>query len=408
MVATGRPRCDPYCGSGRAAAVALQLDRRFVGAEILEKYHALAEETAATPPPLPTALQLQPQPQPQPTARPILTMVNGVAPVIASAMQRTKKDPIAVLLAKATACGVRFRISGATLKIAGADALHRDDQACLRRYAEDIRLRLEPPAPTVDLLDQLDVEVEVITDAARAREALAALLAPAFGFDLETAPLSGNGSAMPWNGITKDGRRAVHQPAPESRDGLDPLRAMPRTAQIFDPTTATVLIIDFQHVPISVLKALEHKKLVIHNSAFEHAMLLAQGIRLRRTWCTLQMARLVYGAERGGLRLADIAAELLDLELPKDEQVSDWRAERLSESQLGYAAADAVIAQRIADKLWVELDEMPAAHSSSATRPCRRSLPCGSPVSLSTAQCTSRRSPPGKQPTSRRTTSSSP
>ena len=43
-------------------------------------------------------------------------------------------------------------------------------------------------------------------------------------------------------------------------------------------------------------------------------MLLAQGIRLRRTWDTLQMARLAYGAERGGLRLAEIAADLLNLE----------------------------------------------------------------------------------------------
>ena len=36
--------------------------------------------------------------------------------------------------------------------------------------------------------------------------------------------------------------------------------------------------------------------------------------------------------------------------------MSDWRAERLSESQITYAAADAVAAQRIAVKLWPELD----------------------------------------------------
>ena len=95
--------------------------------------------------------------------------------VIAPAMRRAKKDPVATLLAKATACGVRFRIAGTTLKIAGAAALHPDDQACLRRYIEDIRQRLEPPAAVVDLLEQLDVEIEVITDESRAREVLAAL-----------------------------------------------------------------------------------------------------------------------------------------------------------------------------------------------------------------------------------------
>ena len=105
-------------------------------------------------------------------------------------------------------------------------------------------------------------------------------------------------------------------------------------------------------MPIAVLEALEDPPLLIHDAAFEHALLRAQGIRLRRAWCTLQMARLAYGAERGGLRLADIAADLLGVDLPKDEQSGDWGADRLSEAQLTYAAADAVIAQRVAGKLW--------------------------------------------------------
>jgi hypothetical protein len=80
----------------------------------------------------------------------------------------------------------------------------------------------------------------------------------------------------------------VHQPAPANKDGLDPLKAVPRLAQIYDPATAMVFIIDFRTVPVSVLKALEHRQLIIHNSTFEHSMLLPQGIRLRRTWDTLQ------------------------------------------------------------------------------------------------------------------------
>ena len=196
--------------------------------------------------------------------------------------------------------------------------------------------------------------------------------------------------------VTKDGRRAVHQPAPESKDGLDPLKAAPRLAQIYDPTTATVYIIDFRHVPIEVLEALEHRPLIIHNAAFEHAMLAAQGVRLRRTYCTLQMARLAYGAERGGLRLAEIAAELLDLELPKDEQVSRLarrRACRKRSSTTPRSTRSSHSASPASSgPSWTPARATP---SSSATPPCRRSPPCASPASRSTARSTSRRSPLG-------------
>jgi DNA polymerase I len=283
--------------------------------------------------------------------------MTSVLPVLGPALRRAKKDPIARLLAAATAVGVRFRISGATLQVAGAWRLHPDDEVVLWRYLEDIRTRLEPPAPEVDLLEQLDVEVEVITDPGRAEAVLGELRGHGtLGFDIETTPIVGNGSAAPWIRITKDGRRAVHQPRPQDKDGLDPLRATVRLAQLYDPNAEMVYVIDFKHVPITVLEAITDLPLLIHNAAFEHVMLLAQGIRLRRTFCSLQLARLTYGAERGGLRLADIAADLLDLDLPKDEQVSDWGARRLSYSQLTYAAADAVVVHRVGTKLWAGLD----------------------------------------------------
>jgi DNA polymerase I len=276
----------------------------------------------------------------------------------AALMRRAKKDPIAKLLGAANEDGVKFRIAGATLVVDGAGALHPDDRAVLRQYLPDLRLRLEPPAPERDLLEDLDLEIEVITDAARAREAIAALGPGSLGFDIETMPTAANGADRPWIKVTKAGRRAVHQPAGNDNAGLDPFRSRPRLAQIYDPTTRTVLILDLLHMPIAVLKALEGRRLAVHNSAFEHVMLGAKGIHLRNTYCTLLMARLVIGAERGGLRLAEVAAEVLDgLELPKVEQVSDWSAERLSEQQLTYAALDAVVAHMLAAPLWRALDE---------------------------------------------------
>ena len=173
---------------------------------------------------------------------------------LAAAMKRARTDPIARLLAAATAAGVRFRISGATLQVAGADALHPDDRSCLRRYLPDIRRRIEPPAPEVDLLDLLDVDVEVITDAGRAGEVLASLRGRgALGFDIETAPRERNGGP-PWAQITKAGRLAVHQPKQQGDAGLDPIRAAPRLAQIYDPGAATVYVFDFKHVPVDAAR----------------------------------------------------------------------------------------------------------------------------------------------------------
>jgi DNA polymerase-1 len=286
-----------------------------------------------------------------------LDLARGQTPILTTAMRHARKDPIARLLATATAAGVRFRISGAMLQVDGADALHSDERSCLRRYIHAVRLRLEPPATGIDLLEELNIDVEVITDANRARKVLTSLRGRGtYGFDIETAPLE-RGDGPPWLKITKAGRLAVHQPKQQNDAGLDPLRAAPRLAQVYDPSSATVYVLDFKHVPIDVLKALEDVPLIIHNAAFEHAFLQVQGIHLRKAWCTLLLARLVYGAERGGLRLADMAADLLGVKVSKAEQASDWGAARLSEEQLSYAAVDAVVAYRIAAKLWAALDD---------------------------------------------------
>jgi DNA polymerase I-like protein with 3'-5' exonuclease and polymerase domains len=278
-------------------------------------------------------------------------------PVLVPAMKRARKDPVARLLSVAQQLGVRFRISGATLQVAGAGALHPDDQAILRTYIEDIRARLETPAPEHDLLDELDIQVEYIADAARAQTVLAALGPQALGFDIETAPIAHNGG-RPWLKLTKDGRRAVHQPdRDDDKAGLDPLCAAPRLASVYDSAGAIVYVLDFRYLPITVLDALGDRPLLIHHAGFDNAMVAGQGVHLQRPYCTLLMARLTHGAERGGLRgLAEIAPTLLGLQLPKEEQVSDWSAERFSEQQLRYAAIDAVAAYGVGKAMWSGLD----------------------------------------------------
>jgi ribonuclease D len=61
----------------------------------------------------------------------------------------------------------------------------------------------------------------------------------------------------------------------------------------------------------------------------------------RPVFCTKVASRLTRTyTDRHGLK--DLAKDLLDIELSKQQQSSDWAAETLSEAQLAYAAADVV------------------------------------------------------------------
>ena len=94
-------------------------------------------------------------------------------------------------------------------------------------------------------------------------------------------------------------------------------------------------------------------RLVIHNAAFEIVML---GGRPRDVVDSMQLAGLLYGTERGARRLANVAEAALGLEVPKDLQVSDWSAARLSGAQLAYAGLDAVVAHSAAGVMYRGLD----------------------------------------------------
>jgi ribonuclease D len=53
--------------------------------------------------------------------------------------------------------------------------------------------------------------------------------------------------------------------------------------------------------------------------------------------------------DRHGLK--DLVKDLLDIDLSKQQQSSDWAAERLSEAQLAYAAADVLHLHALKEKL---------------------------------------------------------
>jgi DNA polymerase-1 len=99
---------------------------------------------------------------------------------------------------------------------------------------------------------------------------------------------------------------------------------------------------------------------VIHNAAFELMQLEARGVELGEVHCTMQAARLTLG--EGAMRLEHAVAAYLDLELMKDLQTSDWSAPSLTKAQLEYAALDAVMAWRVAQRIFPALGPQTPAY----------------------------------------------
>ncbi|MEX0628235.1 MAG: ribonuclease D [Cucumibacter sp.] len=79
---------------------------------------------------------------------------------------------------------------------------------------------------------------------------------------------------------------------------------------------------------------------IFHFARFDVAMLYATfGVMAGPVYCTKIVSKLVRTyTDRHGLK--DLARELLNVDLSKQQQSSDWGAETLSDAQLEYAAAD--------------------------------------------------------------------
>ena len=96
--------------------------------------------------------------------------------------------------------------------------------------------------------------------------------------------------------------------------------------------------------------------MVAHNALFELKHLLHKGVHPKKLGCTLLLDRVLNG-DRKDLRedlglsksagLKDLSKELLNIDVSKELQVSDWAAPELSREQLEYAALDAVLVSKI-------------------------------------------------------------
>jgi len=81
---------------------------------------------------------------------------------------------------------------------------------------------------------------------------------------------------------------------------------------------------------------------IFHYARFDVAFLFKTfGVMTNRVYCTKIASRLTRTyTDRHGLK--DLAKDLLDIDLNKQQQSSDWAAETLSDAQLAYAASDVI------------------------------------------------------------------
>ncbi|MEJ0096803.1 MAG: ribonuclease D [Bauldia sp.] len=90
---------------------------------------------------------------------------------------------------------------------------------------------------------------------------------------------------------------------------------------------------------------------IFHFARFDIAVLFhAFGVMAEPIFCTKIASKLTRTyTDRHGLK--DLARDLLDIDLSKQQQSSDWAAETLSEAQIAYAASDVLYLHQIRDKL---------------------------------------------------------
>jgi ribonuclease D len=118
---------------------------------------------------------------------------------------------------------------------------------------------------------------------------------------------------------------------------------------------------------------------LFHFARFDVAMFKQYlGVVTTPIYCTKIASKLVrtYTDKHG---LKDIVKELLNVDLSKEQQSSDWGAPDLSEKQLAYAANDVAYLHRLKDVL----DSMLARESRSAlAKACFEFLPSRSELDL--------------------------
>ena len=165
--------------------------------------------------------------------------------------------------------------------------------------------------------------------------------------------------------------------------GLDPRRDRLCVVQLSSGDGSA----DVVQIPAGTLEAPNLKRLfgdrsiekIFHFARFDIGMILRTfDVMPEPLYCTRTASRLArtYTDKHG---LKDLARELLGVDLSKQQQSSDWGADKLSEAQLAYAASDVLHLHALKEKLDVMLVREGRAELAGA---CFRFLPDRSRLDL--------------------------
>ena len=143
---------------------------------------------------------------------------------------------------------------------------------------------------------------------------------------------------------------------------------------------AHVVQLDRETYDAPVLKALladPKIEKIFHFGRFDVAMIMRDlGVVCTPVFCTKIASKLARTyTDRHGLK--DAVKELLQRDLSKEQQSSDWGAAEISDSQLAYAAADVIHLHALRDRLSAILERegrMQLAQSCFAFLPTRAAL----------------------------------
>jgi ribonuclease D len=141
--------------------------------------------------------------------------------------------------------------------------------------------------------------------------------------------------------------------------GLDPNRDRLCVVQLSpgDGSADVVQIGAGQHKAPNIEKLLADKSIlkIFHFARFDMGILAKGfGVMAEPVYCTKIASRLArtYTDKHG---LKDLAREVLGIDLSKQQQLSDWGAEELTDAQVSYAATDVLHLHALKEKLDVML-----------------------------------------------------
>lgn len=148
-----------------------------------------------------------------------------------------------------------------------------------------------------------------------------------------------------------------------------------------DGTADVVQIAKGQTKAPNIVKLLKDRKIskLFHFGRFDIAVMdKAFGVMAEPVWCTKIASRLTRTyTDRHGLK--SLCDELLNVNLSKQQQSSDWAAETLSDAQLDYAASDVLYLHQLQEVLQSRLERENRVKIAQA---CFKMLPMRSRMDL--------------------------